>query len=1018
MNISVPLAVFKRNFVSYFANPTGYLFICVFVLMCSASAFWPPDFFNNNLANLDQLSWGIQILGFRFGFAIIMLVFIPSITMSIWADERRQGTDELLLTIPAGDFEIVLGKYLAAVAIFSVALVFSLICNFTVLQWLGDPDVGLFLGTYFGYWLIGLAMLAVGMAASFLTSNLTVGYILGVLFNVPLVFASAAEVLFGPALAAPLKSFSIGEQFADFGHGLISLSGMFYFLAIVAVMLYLSMVLIKRRHWVTGQRGKHTLMHLVIFLLLLLPLAVLILIAYGIVRTFFGETPGEHVVLFYFFYYSIQLAVAILLVCGYLQFFTPWKTSQGTSPMTGHYALRFFSLAALAMAMAVTLERHDARLDITAEKLSSLAPQTEKMLAGLKLPHPVQIDAFISPEVPEAYVQTRLNLLTILREFQALGKGMIRVTVHNTEPLSDEAALAEKRFGIEPKRVPTRQHGVMSFDNIFLSVAVTGGLEKVILPFVDRGTAVEYELIRSLGTVTQEKRKRVGVLTTDAQLFGRFNPMSPGSGGNWTIIDELQKQYDVVQVNPSQPIAEKYDVLLAVQPSTLGPEEMNNFLAVIASGQPTAIFEDPLPYFSNLPGTIMPRRPPGGMEAMFMGNRPQPKGDIRALWNLLGVDFMANDVVWQNYNPYKKAGFFPKEFVFVDRDEDKGRVDPFGADDNISLGLQQVLFPFPGAVARLNASTMKFSPIAITGKKTGTVRVADVMQMSPLGGRGELNEDRRQMPTFSEYILAVEIKGKITPVPPAKPVPPADEKDAKKAGDKADQPKSDDPKAEDKAATDEKKPAPPKEVDLHVVLVADIDMLSDAFFQLREMGESQESEINFQFDNVTFILNALDKLAGDERFIEIRKRRPRHHTLTRIEKETQAAQEEVAKQHDKYLSDIQKAEDDERKVVEDKIKELQSQQNGDTMQTLIKVQMIQNDLNRKMEAKLDRIKREKKTEFDKIETDLNRKKEQYQRQYKMWAVILPPIPPLLVAVVVFSIRRKREREGVAKSRLR
>ena len=55
-----------------------------------------------------------------------------------------------------------------------------------------------------------------------------------------------------------------------------------------------------------------------------------------------------------------------------------------------------------------------------------------------------------------------------------------------------------------------------------------------------------------------------------------------------------------------------------------------------------------------------------------MGSRPQPKGDIRMLWNLLGVDFMANDVVWQNYNPYKKAGFFPKEFVFVDKDEDKG----------------------------------------------------------------------------------------------------------------------------------------------------------------------------------------------------------------------------------------------------------------------------------------------------------------------------------------------------------
>jgi ABC-2 type transport system permease protein len=934
MNISVPFAVFKRNFVSYFANPTGYLFICVFVLMCAASAFWPPDFFNNNLANLDQLSWGIQILGFRFGFAIIMLVFIPSITMSIWAEERRQGTDELLLTIPAGDFQIVLGKYLAAVAIFSVALVFSLICNFTVLKWLGDPDVGLFLGTYFGYWLIGLAMLAIGMAASFLTSNLTVSYILGVLFNIPLVFASAAEVLFGPKSAAPLKAFSIGEQFADFGHGLISLSGIIYFLAIVAVMLYLSMVLIKRRHWVTGRRG---------------------------------------------------------------------------GGMGVHYSLRFMSLAVIAVGVTVMFGRNDVRWDVTGEKLSSLAPQTVKMLADMKFQHPVQIDAFISPDVPEAYVQTRLNLLTILREFQAMGKGMIRVTVHSTEPLSDEAGLAEKRFGIEPKRVPTRQHGVMSFDNIFMSVAVTCGLEKVQLPFIDRGTAVEYELIRSLGTVTQEKRKRVGVLATDAQVFGRMNPMNPGAGGNWTIIDELEKQYDVVQVNPAQPITDKYDVLLAVQPSSLGPEEMNNFVTAVENGQPTAIFEDPMPYFSNVPGTIMPKRPPGGMEAMFMGSRPQPKGDIRVLWNLLGVDFMANDVVWQNYNPYKKAGFFPKEFVFVDKDEDKENAQPFGTEDNISLGLQQVLFPFPGSVAKLNASPMKFIALANTGKKTGTVRVAEVMQMSPFGGRGELNEDRRQVPTFGEYTLAAEIEGKIKPRQP-----PAEEKDAKKA----DQSNSDDPKDEAKGSAGEKKPAQPKEVDLHVVLVADIDMLSDAFFQLREMGESQENEINFQFDNVAFILNVLDKLAGDERFIEIRKRRPRHHTMTRIEKETQAAQDEAAKAHEDYLNGVQKDEDDARKEMEEQLKDLQNQKDADPMQQLIKLQMKQQELNRKMEVSLEQKKRERKQKYDKIETNLNQEKQQFQKHYKIMALLIPPIPPLLVAIVVFTLRRKREREGVAKSRLR
>ncbi|MCE5301890.1 MAG: Gldg family protein [Planctomycetaceae bacterium] len=922
MNLHVLWAVFRRNFVGYFANPTGYLFICLFVFLGAYAAFWVPDFFGNNLANLDQLSlW----------FPFIMLVFIPTITMGIWADERKQGTDELLLTIPAADFDVVLGKYLAAVGIFTVSLLFSLCCNYLVLNNLASDesgvilwprlDLGLFLSTYVGYWLVGLAMLAVGVIASFLTNNITIGFVLGVLFNMPLVYLGSVDAIFGGVdrtTVQSLKSWSIAERFSDFSHGVLTLSAVVYFATILVVMLYISMALIGRRHWFCG--------------------------------------PNR------------------------------WRRAN-------HYVIRTIALAAIGGGAVFLLQQHDLRGDISSAKLSSLAPQTRALIENLKADRPVKIEAFVSPVVPESYVQTRLNLLSTLRELQALGGDKVKVQIHETTRYSPEAALAAKRYGIEPRPVDTLNHGTISRDFIFLNVAVRCGLQRTPPVFIDRGIPAEYELVRSIMTVSQQQRKKLGILQTDAQLYGSFNMQTMSPTPNWPIIDELEKQYEVVKVDPSKPITKKFDVLLAIQPSSLGPQEMDHFIAAVAAGQPTAIFEDPAPVFgSGAPATSQPRQAPGGMNPMMMQmQQAPPKGDINKLWNLLGVSFDDRQVIWQDYNPYPKITDFTrdKEFVFVDAGS--GAKDALSDRDPISSGLQQILFPFPGSISKLNTSSLNFTPLVRTSDKTGTVQFGELMQMTPFGPRGGLNPNRRWIPTSVSYVLAAHIQGKV------------------------EIPEGDQPAKTAKESKDEKKP---HSGFVNVVVVSDLDMLSPAFFQLRERGEMPELGINFRFDNVTFVLNALDELSGDQRFVDIRKRRPLHRTLMRIEERTKEARQKAAGARDQFNQEFKAEEDKQEQAILDKIAELKKEKNVDPQELLIRVSMMQQDLERQRQSKLEQLRERKDQKINQIEAELTSTVRKVQDRYKMWAVLLPPIPPLLVAVIVFFTRRAREREGVSRSRLR
>ncbi len=235
--MSRTLAIFKREFASYFNSPIAYIYVTVFLGLAGWLFF--KGFFLVGEASMRSF---FGILPWLF------LFFVPAITMRLWAEERKVGTMELLMTLPVTDTEAVMGKFLASFTFLLVSLALSLVLA-VVVSALGDPDPGEIFGGYLGAVLIGAAFLAIGLFLSSLTENQIVAFIISVVTIFVLFILGDDFVLMGvPNWIAPVFSFlGLGAHYDSVSRGVIDTRDIIYYLSVVGFFLYLNVKSIESR---------------------------------------------------------------------------------------------------------------------------------------------------------------------------------------------------------------------------------------------------------------------------------------------------------------------------------------------------------------------------------------------------------------------------------------------------------------------------------------------------------------------------------------------------------------------------------------------------------------------------------------------------------------------------------------------------------------------------------------------------------------------------------------------------
>jgi ABC-2 type transport system permease protein len=563
----------------------------------------------------------------------------------------------------------------------------------------------------------------------------------------------------------------------------------------------------------------------------------------------------------------------------------------------------------------------------------------------------VFIQAYFSPEVPRSYVDARNNLSAMLREFDAIGSEAVHTRIIETVKYSPQAREAQERYNIRLYRVLATEESAGVANEIFLGLVFSCGAEEFAIPFFDRGLPAEYELMRSIRVVSRAERKKVGILDTPAKLFGGFDFQRKAQSQDWSIVAELRKQYEVIKVSVDDEYPDDLDALLVALPHTLNQSQVNRLTEYVNTGRPVLVLLDPMPAF-NL--ELAPRDIP---QAMLPFSSPPPskrRPNLRPLLGALGVSWQTNRIAWDNYNPHPQLKDLPKEFVFVG----KG----FNETEQVTAGLQEMALLYPGSLKARSGVNTKFVPLLQTGSESGTVRWERLVGRSLFGVT--INQDLSHKPEKETIVLAARVTGE-----------------------------------DGEAGAD-------------AIVVADVDLMGEQFFELRRRGIE-----NLNFDNVTFLLNAVDQLAGDPSFIALRKRRPKHRTLEAVEARTRTYEAQRLKDTQEAEALAEQRLNEAQARLDRAVREIEQRPDLDEQTRQIMISNVRSVENRRLTVARTNIEDEKQRQIEISRADMENSIRGIQNTLKLMAVALPPIPAFVLFVFVSIRRLRRERIGVPVDRL-